>query len=210
MFKLKNIVLSFDEDSGAIIQLTDTRNSSTVEWAYPQNPLGVLVYQTFVPADYETFFSEYFYTSTSYGPPDFGKPGLKNVTKYKVSAKLLTWYRMEVSIFTGSSKGAWLSQNGDDPYLVMNVIALDTAITCIGPANPFPTPVTKPDIGSGFASNIYNNIYGTDYIMWYPYLPEDASLLWRGQHTWPSTIMGPSKNCYLRIYVLVYFYISQI
>ena len=89
-FKLKNIVLSFDEDSGAIIQLTDSRNSSTVEWAYPHNPLGVLVYQTFVPADYKTFFSKYFYTSTSYGPPDFGKPGLKDVTKYKVSAKLLT------------------------------------------------------------------------------------------------------------------------
>ena len=171
MFKLKNIVLSFDEDSGAIIQLTDTRTSSTVEWAYPQNPLGVLVYQTFVPADYETFFSEYFYTSTSYGPPDFGKPGLKDVTKYKVSAKLLTWYWMEVSIL------GMVVTNRDDPYLVMNVIALDTAITCIGPANPFPTPVTKPDIGSGFASNIYNNIYGTDYIMWYPYLPEDASLL---------------------------------
>ena len=265
-FKLKNIVLSFDEDSGAIVQLTDTRTSSTVEWAYPQNPLGVLVYQTFVPADYETFFSEYFYTSTSYGPLDFGKPGLKDVTKYKVSAKLQALYtNTNLSSFLvyltfdptlvqdyGAPTKAWIQtdydeestslmmtlyivnktstrrpeslslvfqpplsdmtvnklgtvisvmdvvQNGsqhlhgqfrggvavtnrDDPYSVMNVIALDTAITCIGPANPFPTPVTKPDIGSGFASNIYNNIYGTNYIMWYPYLPEDASSKYRYQ-----------------------------
>ena len=81
----------------------------------------------------------------------------------------------------GQLQGGMVVTNRDDPYLVLNVIALDTAITCIGPANPFPTPVTKPDIGSGFASNIYNNIYGTNYIMWYPYLPEDASSKYRYQ-----------------------------
>ena len=43
------------------------------------------------------------------------EPGLQDVKKCIVSAKLqalYTWYRMEVSIFTGSSKGAWLSQTG--------------------------------------------------------------------------------------------------
>ncbi len=111
--KLKNIVLSFDEDSGEIVQLTDTRTSSTVEWAYPQNPLGVLVYQTFVPADYETFFSEYFYTSTSYGPLDFGKPGLKDVTKYKVSAKLQ-------ALYTNTNLSSFLVCLTFDPTLVQD------------------------------------------------------------------------------------------
>ena len=263
-FRLKNIVLSFDEDSGAIVQLTDTRTTSYVEWAYPQYPLAVLLYQTFVPADYEAFFSEYFYTSTFYGPLDFGKPGLKDVKEYEVSAKLKALYvNANFSSFLahltfdptlvqdyGAPTEAWIQtdydeestsllitlyivnktstrrpeslslvfqppiqgmivnklgtvisvmdvmQNGsqhlhgqfrggvavmnkDDLYAVMNVTALDTTLTCIGHANPFPTPVTVPDIGSGFASNVFNNIWGTNYIMWYPYLPEDASSKYR-------------------------------
>ena len=265
-FKLKNMVLSFDEDTGAIIQLTDTRSGLSVEWAHPQNPLGVLVYQTFIPADYDSFFSEYFYTSTSYGPLDFGKPGLKNVKKYEVAGKLQALYvNANSSSFLarltfdptlvqdyGAPTEAWIQtvyeeefaslaitlyitnktstrrpeslslvfqppladmsvnklgtvisvmdvvQNGsqhlhgqfrggvavtnkDHPTSVMNVTALDTTITCVGPPNPFPTPVTKPDFASGFTSNIFNNIWGTNYIMWYPYLQEDASSKYRYQ-----------------------------
>ena len=63
--------------------------------------------------------------------------------------------------------------------------ALDTSVVCIGYPTPFPTPVEQPDVTEGFAFNIYNNIWGTNYIMWYPYLAEDASSKYRFKVTIP-------------------------
>jgi hypothetical protein len=44
------------------------------------------------------------------------------------------------------------------------------------PISAFPAPLTPfVDDITGFAFNIYNNIWETNYILWYPYLPEDAN-----------------------------------
>ena len=51
--------------------------------------------------------------------------------------------------------------------------------TSVGNPNAFPTPMEQPDVSSGFSFNIINNTWGTNYIMWYPYLLEDATAKYR-------------------------------
>ena len=57
--------------------------------------------------------------------------------------------------------------------------SLDTSVLCVGIPNPFPTPPSHPVEDDGFAFNIFNNIWGTNYIMWYPYIEEDKSSKYR-------------------------------
>ena len=64
--------------------------------------------------------------------------------------------------------------------------AQDTSLLCVGAPTPFPTPMEQPDVDQGFAFNLINNIWGTNYIMWYPYLKEDASSKYNFQITLPK------------------------
>ncbi|XP_065831599.1 uncharacterized protein [Oscarella lobularis] len=64
-------------------------------------------------------------------------------------------------------------------YESLEFVSLDTAIVSIGKPNPFPTPSSKPDEKDGFAFIITDNIWGTNYIMWFPFLPEEASTKYR-------------------------------
>ena len=48
----------------------------------------------------------------------------------------------------------------------------DTSLLCVG--HP-----TKPTLDDGFSFSILNNIWGSNYIMWYPYLDEDKSSKYR-------------------------------
>ena len=57
--------------------------------------------------------------------------------------------------------------------------SLDTSVLCVGIPNPFPTPPSHPVENDGFAFNIFNNIWGTNYVMWYPYMEEDKSSKYR-------------------------------
>ena len=57
----------------------------------------------------------------------------------------------------------------------MTFQSLDTSVLCVGYPNPFPTPPSPPAMDDGFAFNIFNNIWGTNYVMWYPYKEEDKS-----------------------------------
>ena len=57
--------------------------------------------------------------------------------------------------------------------------SLDTSVLCVGIPNPFPTPPSQPVEDDGFAFNIFNNIWGTNYVMWYPYMEEDRSSKYR-------------------------------
>ena len=57
--------------------------------------------------------------------------------------------------------------------------SLDTSVLCVGIPNPFPTPPSHPVENDGFAFNIFNNIWGTNYVMWYPYVEEDKSSKYR-------------------------------
>ena len=46
------------------------------------------------------------------------------------------------------------------------------------PLTPIPTPVT------GFAFSLYNNVWNTNYIFWYPYIEEDADFKARFSMQW--------------------------
>ena len=45
----------------------------------------------------------------------------------------------------------------------MTFESLDTSVLCVGYPNPFPTPASPPVVDDGFAFNIFNNIWGTNY-----------------------------------------------
>ncbi|XP_065197324.1 uncharacterized protein LOC135828822 [Sycon ciliatum] len=55
------------------------------------------------------------------------------------------------------------------------VSSAHVAVVCVGKPTPFPVPMETPSAADGFAFNIVNNIWGTNYIMWYPYKDEDKS-----------------------------------
>jgi hypothetical protein len=56
----------------------------------------------------------------------------------------------------------------------------DAALLTVGEPNPFPIPLgTPPDVSQGISYNLYNNIWDTNYIMWYPFSSLDGSSLFR-------------------------------
>ncbi|CAD7700287.1 unnamed protein product [Ostreobium quekettii] len=74
------------------------------------------------------------------------------------------------------------------------VASLDTNLVTVGGTNAFPTPVGPPDPSAGFGFNIYNNIWCTNYIMWYPYLPRDGSQRYRMVMTIPPATEGAQSE----------------
>jgi len=61
----------------------------------------------------------------------------------------------------------------------MIVSTLDSGLVCFGSPTPFPVPLSAPDPTVGFSVNLFNNIWGTNYVMWYPYSPADSNSLYR-------------------------------
>eukprot|EP00299_Pterocystis_sp_00344_P018300 c9142_g1_i1.p1 GENE.c9142_g1_i1~~c9142_g1_i1.p1 ORF type:complete len:752 (-),score=203.29 c9142_g1_i1:11-2236(-) len=62
--------------------------------------------------------------------------------------------------------------------------SLDAPVISWGDANPFPIPCDgtfQPDLRKGANVCLVNNIWGTNYIMWYPYQVEDVNSLYRFQ-----------------------------
>jgi len=57
--------------------------------------------------------------------------------------------------------------------------SLDAALVSPGEPIPFPVTRTKPDLSKGMAYNLANNIWGTNYIMWQPYEPEQSRMRFR-------------------------------
>ncbi|KAL0047364.1 hypothetical protein WJX82_001496 [Trebouxia sp. C0006] len=70
----------------------------------------------------------------------------------------------------GSGQGAWEQ---------LNIRSLDAALVSPGEPIPFPVTRTKPDLSKGMAYNLANNIWGTNYIMWQPYEPEQSRMRFR-------------------------------
>lgn len=70
----------------------------------------------------------------------------------------------------GSGQGAWEQ---------LNIRSLDAALVSPGEPIPFPVTRSKPDLSKGMAYNLANNIWGTNYIMWQPYEPEQSRMRFR-------------------------------
>ena len=54
--------------------------------------------------------------------------------------------------------------------------SLDVPIVSTGTASPFISPRTrKPDMDGGVHYNIFQNIWNTNYVLWYPFRDEDVN-----------------------------------
>ena len=276
-FNCGGIELQFSNTTGAIVHLLDMRSpSKPITYADSSHQLAEIVYQTFTSADYNTYFSEYFYDfAPKFARKDFGKPGWNGTLRLSVTANpQALWYKEDAGACNfllssvlhnqstavtelGGSAALWTQLSvakttspsvsiplnltlflanktatripesyslyfnpvvtdtstmavsklgeyvsvldvmkngskhlhGSDKGIMYpkgpSFYARDTSLVCIGYPTPFPIPMEQPDVDKGFAFNVYNNIWGTNYIMWYPYLPEDASSKYSFQITLP-------------------------
>jgi len=70
----------------------------------------------------------------------------------------------------------------DDKKNTFQVNPIDAPLISVGYPSAFPTPVdTDPVQASGVHVNLYNNIWGTNYIMWYPFIDADVNTKYRFQ-----------------------------
>lgn len=69
------------------------------------------------------------------------------------------------------NKGVSVSSRDGSERLVIST--LDVPLVNAGRPNPFYNPSEGPDMWEGMSYNIVNNIWGTNYIMWVPYTPND-------------------------------------
>ena len=59
----------------------------------------------------------------------------------------------------------------------INITSLDVPVVCVGEMTPFPSPRTEaPDMAQGVHFNIFQNIWNTNYVLWYPFLPADRTI----------------------------------
>jgi len=70
-----------------------------------------------------------------------------------------------------------VTYNSTDRFFAID--SLDAATLSVGSPNPFPTPFVQPDTTKGIHFCLYNNIWGTNYAMWYPFIAEDAHTRYR-------------------------------
>lgn len=62
----------------------------------------------------------------------------------------------------------------------MQIISIDAGVVQPGDTFPLPTELNAtPNISNGYYFNLINNMWGTNYIMWYPFVAEDANSLFR-------------------------------
>eukprot|EP00049_Salpingoeca_infusionum_P003197 m.64385 g.64385 ORF g.64385 m.64385 type:complete len:732 (+) comp12011_c0_seq2:41-2236(+) len=70
-------------------------------------------------------------------------------------------------------------QGGSQPVLTLNF--QDMPLISFGDTNPFPTPsgAWQPTLGNGINGNLWNNIWGTNYIMWTPFNKDETGFVTR-------------------------------
>ena len=174
--------LWFKDGTGSCEFLTQSQFDSNIVTDYggPQS----LWLRTTVPKvtspqeSVEVEFTVYIVNKTSTRIPESlsfqFNPPVNNASSMHIS-KLGEYFRV-LEVMKNGSKHLHASDRGV-AYMDSNLTfqALDTSVICVGEPTAFPTPMEQPDVTKGFAFNIYNNIWGTNYIMWYPFLQQDAS-----------------------------------
>lgn len=111
------------------------------------------------------------YNTSTYG----GSPHLR-------SAEAITWMKPG-SRPNAPERGNVQHDTGDGiagSIAGVNITSLDVPIICTGVATPFPSPRTgPPDMSQGVHFNIFNNIWNTNYVLFYPFDSADANILSR-------------------------------
>ena len=52
----------------------------------------------------------------------------------------------------------------------------DAPLVSPGQPTAFPNTRTQPDLTQGMAFNLANNLWGTNYVMWQPYIEETETM----------------------------------
>jgi len=69
----------------------------------------------------------------------------------------------------------WGGVSYTSPKTKFEIRPIDSGTVGFGPVNPFPTPLSQyGDPAQGVHFNLYNNIWSTNYILWYPYMPGEV------------------------------------
>jgi hypothetical protein len=76
----------------------------------------------------------------------------------------------------GVDHGVWFER--PDGH-ILQLLTEDAAVVSFGPASPFPTPTSLPQASDGASFCLANNVWGTNYVMWYPFVPAEADLKFR-------------------------------
>ena len=61
----------------------------------------------------------------------------------------------------------------------VRVRSVDAGVIVTGKPTGFPCPFDTPDLSYGVSTMIANNLWGVNYVMWYPFEKEDANILFR-------------------------------
>eukprot|EP00455_Lapot_gusevi_P041502 TRINITY_DN4822_c0_g1_i1.p1 TRINITY_DN4822_c0_g1~~TRINITY_DN4822_c0_g1_i1.p1 ORF type:complete len:225 (-),score=46.31 TRINITY_DN4822_c0_g1_i1:88-762(-) len=79
----------------------------------------------------------------------------------------------------GFSKGFTFVRSPSLANGMLEVSGWDAAVASVGRLTAYPVPLTPTDPTAGLNVNLYNNLWGTNYIMWYPFDPQDSSSMFR-------------------------------
>ena len=72
-----------------------------------------------------------------------------------------------------------ISVRSGDGKSVLRVRSLDAVLVSPGRPTPFPSVVHLPDLHAGMHFNLVNNVWGTNYVMWWPYQESDRNMRFR-------------------------------
>ena len=73
--------------------------------------------------------------------------------------------------------GRSMETAGNTGLVGINITSLDVPVVCTGAVTPFPSPRTEaPDMTHGVHFNIFQNIWNTNYVLFYPFVEEDATV----------------------------------
>jgi len=75
--------------------------------------------------------------------------------------------------------GDGISYTDETSNRFLSIISFDSGLVCWGAPTPFPTPRTEPNLNLGASFALFDNIWGTNYVMWYPFLEGDGNLKFR-------------------------------
>ena len=115
------------------------------------------------------------------------KPNPQLVSPMSLSISKLGQYVNALDVIKNGSKHVHGSDHGvkySHP-VPLSVKSWDAPILSVGGDNYFPVPMEDPEVTEGFSFNLFNNLWGTNYIMWYPYQKGEESAMYRFTMTLP-------------------------
>lgn len=111
------------------------------------------------------------------------KPNAVDVNSWKMSKLGSLISPLEV-ILNGSQSMHAVDDDGIsvlslDGSQRLHIKSLDAALVSPGNPTPFPSLTRPPDLSQGMSFCLHNNVWGTNYVMWWPYQPQDFSIQFR-------------------------------